>query len=88
MAFMIGTEYWWMGMDANHYSMMGFFSLDSGIMYLMAVFGATCGIVIMTGSSMLKRRPQASPTWGTAILIFSLLSLVDMEAFLWEQCWT
>ena len=29
MTFMIGTGYWWMGMNGNNYSMMGTFSVDS-----------------------------------------------------------
>jgi hypothetical protein len=82
MAIMIGSGYWWMGMNGNHYSMMGTFSLDSGMMYLLSAFGVACGIVILIGALMLNRRPHEAATWGTIILIFSLLSLVDMGGFI------
>jgi len=82
MALMIGSGYWWMGMNGSHYSMMGAFSVDSGMMYLLSAFGVACGIVVVIGSLMLNRRPQEATTWGSIILVFSLLSLVDMGGFI------
>jgi hypothetical protein len=82
MAFMVGSGYWWMGMNGNHFSMMGSFSLDSGFMYLLSAFGVACGIVVLIGSLLLNRRPKEAATWGAIILIFSILSFVDMGGFI------
>jgi len=46
------------------------------------IVGLVAGIIILIGSLLLNSKPQQSTTWGTLILIFSILSLFTMGGFL------
>lgn len=82
MVFMMSNGFWWMDMSGGHYTMMGSFSLTSGLIYALIAFGALCGIIVLIASIMLNYRPRETTTWGTIILIFSILSFVGMGGLL------
>ncbi|GBC75079.1 hypothetical protein HRbin06_00392 [archaeon HR06] len=46
------------------------------------IVGLIAGIVILIGSLLLNSKPNQSVTWGTLILVFSILSLFTMGGFL------
>ncbi len=80
-AFMTGMMGWYyqgtmgmMGYRGGYPNVPGFMS---SLMALFGVAGIVCGIVILIGAYMLNSRPGSHGTWGTVILIFSVISLVE-----------
>lgn len=47
-----------------------------------SVLGLVSGIVIVASALMLQNRPSEAKTWGTLILVFSVVSLFGMGGFL------
>lgn len=69
----------YMGSMMNY--MMGGFGL-LGFLSYMSLIGIVSGLVIIYGAFMIKNKPKETRTWGTLILIFSLISLLNMGGFL------
>jgi len=55
-------------------SMMGYPSWGFGMGF--GVFGLIFGIVVIFGAIMLDSKPKEHKTWGTIILVFSILSIL------------
>ena len=78
--FMVGSapfgSFWGM-MDGWH-GMMGTYGLSYDYMSAFSVIGLVCGIIVIIGAFMLNTRPLEHTTWGTLVLIFSVVSLISM----------
>ncbi|MEM4494275.1 MAG: DUF6114 domain-containing protein [Candidatus Caldarchaeum sp.] len=75
-----GMSYWGGGWGMMGPMMMGWwlpmwFSAFS-------VLGLVSGIVIIASAMMLQNSPSEAKTWGTLILVFSVVSLFGMGGFL------
>ena len=68
------------GMMGGWQGMMGGVGFGS-LLFGMSFFGIVSGIIILIGSIMLYSQPKQTATWGTVILIFSLLSFFGMGGF-------
>lgn len=74
---MMGGFAWMMN---GHYGMMGGYG---GIwFYAFSVIGIISGILVTAGAIMLYNEPSRAYTWGTLILVFSLLSFLGMGGFM------
>lgn len=81
MILMVSSHSWWMGMMDGHYGMMGILTLDATMMYILAIIGIACGLVVLVGAILLNSSPGKNQLWGAIILVFSVLSLVSMGGF-------
>ncbi|MCL4436810.1 MAG: DUF6114 domain-containing protein [Thaumarchaeota archaeon] len=61
--------------------MMGGFGVPLGFMGGLSLLGLVSGIIVIIGALMLNTRPAEHTTWGTIILIFSIISLLGMGGF-------
>jgi len=61
--------------------MIGSFGL-LGFFNYMSVIGIVSALIILYGAFMLKNKPNEGKTWGTLVLVFSLISLLSMGGFL------
>lgn len=75
-----GAAYWGGGWGMMGPMMMGWWMP----MWLSAfsVLGLVSGIVIVASALMLQNRPSEAKTWGTLILVFSVVSLFGMGGLL------
>jgi hypothetical protein len=64
-----GYGYGWGGMMAPGFGMMG--GLGYGVSFIGLIFGA----IVIVSAVMLNSKPEQHSTWGTLILIFSVLSI-------------
>jgi hypothetical protein len=71
---MMGGMYggWYEMMGGRH--MMGYPSWGFGMGY--GIIGLIFGIVVIFGAIMLDSKPKEHKTWGTIILVFSILSVI------------
>ena len=67
-------------MDGWH-GMMGSYGFPTGFMTGVSLIGLVSGIIVTIGAVMLNTRPTEHATWGTLILIFSIISFVSMGGF-------
>jgi len=63
----------WQGMMGG----MGF----GGFLSIMTILGVISGVIVLIGSVMLYSQPAQVQTWGTIILVFSIISLFGMGGF-------
>jgi len=63
----------WQGMMGG----MGF----GGFLSIMTILGVASGVIMLIGSIILYSQPAQVQTWGTIILVFSLISLFGMGGF-------
>lgn len=63
----------WRGMMGD-YGMMGWPVWGFGM--ALGITGLAMGIIVIIGAIMLDLRPQEHKTWGTVILVFSILSII------------
>jgi len=56
--------------------------LISGVVGVMGAFGLVCGAVVLLSASMLLANVGRRRTWGTLILVFSVLSFVGLGGFI------
>jgi hypothetical protein len=68
-------------MMGGYEGMMGNFSVPLGFMTIASLLGLVSGIVVIIGAIMLNTRPREHITWGTIILVFSVISFVGMGGF-------
>lgn len=69
------------GMMGGYGGMMGGFGVPLGFMSGLSLLGLVSGILVIIGALMLNTRPAEHTTWGTIILIFSIISLLGMGGF-------
>lgn len=69
------------GMMGGYGGMMGGFGVPFGFMSGLSLLGLVSGILVIIGALMLNTRPAEHGTWGTIILIFSIISLLGMGGF-------
>lgn len=81
MFIMIASGFWWFDMN-DHQFVMGGVGFSSGSMYVFAALGLLCGVIVLVGAIMLNSRPKEHNLWGALILVFSILSLVEMGGFI------
>jgi hypothetical protein len=63
-------NYWgWNGMMGPGFGMMGF------AFGMMGILGLVFGVIVIISALMLNSKPQEHTTWGTLILVFSVLSI-------------
>ncbi len=74
---MMGGYY---GMMGGYYGMMKGFGFG-GWFYALAAIGLISGVIILIGAIMVYTEPSKVSTWGTLILIFSILSFFGMGGF-------
>jgi hypothetical protein len=67
-------------MDRWH-DMMGGFGFPYGFMTGFSFVGLVSGIIVIIGAVMLNTRPTEHTSWGTVILIFSVISFLSMGGF-------
>lgn len=75
----------WGGMWGGGWGMMGPMMMGWWMpMWLstFSVLGLVSGIVIVASALMLQNRPSEAKTWGTLILVFSVVSLFGMGGFI------
>ncbi len=58
---------------------MGF--SGTGVFSGMSFLGLIAGVLVLVGAIMLRNRPEQATTWGTIILVFSIVSLFGMGGF-------
>ena len=63
------------------YGMMSGFGMMGGFYYL-PVVGIVSGLVVLYGAYMLSGKPKENSTWGSLILIFSVVGLASGGGFL------
>lgn len=68
-------------MMGGYEGMMGNFSVPLGFMTILSLLGLVSGIVVIIGAVMLNTRPREHITWGTIILVFSIVSFAGMGGF-------
>src|SRR3989304_2832251 len=66
------------GMMDGWHGMMGTYGLSNNYMSAFSFIGFVCGIIVIIGAFMLNTRPLEHTTWGTFLLIFSVVSLISM----------
>ena len=66
---MMGRNGSWGGMMGPGFGMMGF------AFGMMGFLGLIFGVIVIISALMLNSKPQEHTTWGTLILIFSVISL-------------
>jgi len=59
----------WNGMMGPGFGMMGF------AFGMMGILGLVFGVIVIISALMLNSKPQEHTTWGTLILVFSVLSI-------------
>lgn len=69
------------GMMGGYGGMMGGFGVPFGFMSGLSLLGLVSGVLVIIGALMLNTRPAEHTTWGTIILIFSIISLLGMGGF-------
>jgi len=69
------------GMMGGYQGMMGSFGVPFGFMSGLSLLGLISGILVIVGAIMLNTRPAEHTTWGTVILVFSIISLLGMGGF-------
>jgi hypothetical protein len=69
------------GMMGGFNGRMGGFGNLLGLMEGYSLVGLVAGIVVLVGALMLNSRPTEHSTWGTIIVVFSVISLVGMGGF-------
>jgi len=69
------------GMMGGYRGMMGGIGIPFGLMSGISFIGVLSGIIVIIGALMLSVRPADHVTWGTMILIFSLISFLGMGGF-------
>lgn len=70
------------GMMGGFNGRMGGFGNLLSMMEGYSLVGLVAGIVVLVGALMLNSRPTEHSTWGTIIVVFSVISLVGMGGFL------
>ena len=66
---MMGRNGSWGGMMSPGFGMMGF------AFGMMGFLGLIFGVIVIISALMLNSKPQEHTTWGTLILIFSVISI-------------
>ena len=69
---MMGGFYWMMGW---------WFGYAPGLMFGLTVLGVICGLLVIVGAAMLSLRPLEHRAWGVFVLVFSVISFIDMGGF-------
>lgn len=69
------------GMMGGYQGMMGSLGFSSGWMIGLTLIGLVSGILVIVGAAMLNARPAEHASWGTVILIFSVISFLGMGGF-------
>lgn len=71
----------WSGMMGGYHGMMGSFGFPLGFMGGFSLVGLVSGIIVVIGALMLNMRPHEQTAWGLLILIFSVISFLNMGGF-------
>jgi len=69
------------GMMGGFGGMMGSLGVPLGFMGGFSLLGLISGIIVIIGATMLNAHPKEHITWGTIILVFSIVSLFGMGGF-------
>ncbi len=71
------------GMMGGYQGMMGSLGFPFGAPYgYLALIGLVTGVIIIIGASMFNLRPTEHIAWGVIVLIFSVISFIDMGGFM------
>ncbi len=54
----------------------------SGFYSSLSLIGLVTGVIVIIGASMFNLRPAEHIAWGVIILIFSVISFIDMGGFM------
>jgi len=73
-------SYW--GMMGDYHGWMRNFGFTNGYLLGFSVLGLVCGAIVVVGSFMLNLRPLEHFSWGAIVLIFSIISLVNMGGWI------
>ncbi len=69
------------GMMGGWQGMMGSLGVSLVFMSGLSLVGLVAGILVIIGAVILDARPAEHTTWGTIILVFSLISFLGMGGF-------
>lgn len=70
------------GMMGGYQGMMGSLGVPFGSYGTLSLIGLVTGIVVILSASMLNLRPSEHVAWGTLVLVFSIVSFIDMGGFM------
>lgn len=69
------------GIMGGWQAMMGSLGISFVFISGLSLVGLVAGILVIIGAVMLNARPADHTTWGTLILVFSLISFLGMGGF-------
>ncbi len=70
------------GMMGGYQGMMGSLGIPFGNFGTLSLIGLVTGIIVIISAAMLNLRPSEHVAWGTLVIIFSVVSFVDMGGFM------
>lgn len=62
--------------------MMGSLGVPFGFYGSLSLIGLVTGVIVIISASMFNLRPAEHIAWGVIILIFSVISFIDMGGFM------
>ncbi len=71
---------WMSSMMGGYHGFMG--GGEFGLFSFASVLGLISGIVMIAGAIMVRSRPQDHLIWGVPILVFALVSFLDMGGYI------
>ena len=72
----------WSGFMGGYHGMMGSIGLPLGFMGGLSFVGLVSGAIIIIGAWMLNLRPQELDMWAILIIVFSVISFLNMGGFM------
>ena len=72
----------WSGFMGGYHGMMGSFGMPLGFMGGLSLVGLVSGAIIIIGAWMLNIRQQEQNMWAIVIIVFSVISFLNMGGFM------
>lgn len=69
------------GMMGGYQGIIGSYGAPFGFMSGLVFIGLISGLAVTIGALLLNSRPARHVTWGTLILVFSLIGFLGMDGF-------
>ncbi len=72
----------WSGFLGGYHGMMGSLGFPFGFMGGFSLIGLICGAIIVISAWMFNVRPEEQNAWAILIIIFSVISFLNMGGFM------
>ena len=72
----------WSGFMSGYHGMMGSFGIPLGYMGGLSLVGLVSGAIILISAFMLNMRPFEQNIWAILIIVFSVISFLNMGGFM------